>query len=653
MASQGLVEIFLRAQDQASGAIGRVKGALIALTAAVAGAILAAKNLIGAYTEQQVAQTKLITAMKNMGDASDTTIKSLNDQAAALQRLTGISDDEITNAQALLATFGVQADQIKQLIPGILDLASAKASLSGEAADLSGATMAVAKAMEGGLGALARYYGVTTTDAQKRQFELLSTQEKLAFINGILKTKFDGMAEALGSTFQGKVNALTQAFSDMKEIAGELLVRFFSPFVGLALIVVDKFNTLSASTQRWVIGIGLLLGSLGSLVAIISSGMLVWAALGTAITGVATALYVAIVPAALLAAKIVLIAGSAALLGTALYSVIQYARGAESQFSNLGKVITDSFVVPVKIIIDAWKFLFTVINNIVTAIAQSAMNLFDSIKEAARGNFAEAGRLMGSFKDISIEKITGIGAAWDQFTQSFIQRGTEMGTTQTLAFEDMSTVMKNTMASLGGFWAQINNEMANVATKSATATKVAHVSAAQQILNAFKNMNDAQKAQLANWNSFMVSSLQGATGKAKGVYKAFAIGNAIADTYRAANGAYAALSGIPFIGPVLGIAAAAAAVAAGIGNVNKIRALEEGGIIPGSHGGTMVLAGENGRSEAIVPLQSGKGFGGGNTYNFYGPVLDHAKLIEMIDSGLSESARRGRSAFADRLESGN
>lgn len=53
-------------------------------------------------------------------------------------------------------------------------------------------------------------------------------------------------------------------------------------------------------------------------------------------------------------------------------------------------------------------------------------------------------------------------------------------------------------------------------------------------------------------------------------YKAMAITQAIADTYKGANEAYAAMASIPYVGPALGIAAAAAAIAMGIANVRRI-----------------------------------------------------------------------------------
>lgn len=59
--------------------------------------------------------------------------------------------------------------------------------------------------------------------------------------------------------------------------------------------------------------------------------------------------------------------------------------------------------------------------------------------------------------------------------------------------------------------------------------------------------------------------------------KAAAISQAIIDTYRAAQGAYAALAGIPIVGPALGAAAAAAAIVVGIARVQQIKATQFGG----------------------------------------------------------------------------
>lgn len=66
-------------------------------------------------------------------------------------------------------------------------------------------------------------------------------------------------------------------------------------------------------------------------------------------------------------------------------------------------------------------------------------------------------------------------------------------------------------------------------------------------------------------------------GKQTAIGKAAAIAKATIDTYQAANAAYAAMAGIPVVGPALGAIAAATAVAAGIVNIRNIAKAERGG----------------------------------------------------------------------------
>ena len=71
--------------------------------------------------------------------------------------------------------------------------------------------------------------------------------------------------------------------------------------------------------------------------------------------------------------------------------------------------------------------------------------------------------------------------------------------------------------------------------------------------------------------------------------KAAAIAQVAIDTPKAAMSAYSAMAGIPFIGPALGVAAAGAAIASGVSQMQNIKAQSFGG--GGSVGGSAVDAG--------------------------------------------------------------
>ena len=77
-------------------------------------------------------------------------------------------------------------------------------------------------------------------------------------------------------------------------------------------------------------------------------------------------------------------------------------------------------------------------------------------------------------------------------------------------------------------------------------------------------------------------------GENSAIGKAAAIAETTINTYAAATAAYKSLAGIPVVGPALGIAAAAAAIAAGVANVKKIVAVKSG--LPGESAGSMPTA---------------------------------------------------------------
>jgi hypothetical protein len=97
----------------------------------------------------------------------------------------------------------------------------------------------------------------------------------------------------------------------------------------------------------------------------------------------------------------------------------------------------------------------------------------------------------------------------------------------------------------------------------------------------------------------MTSDLKYVLGEQNEIYKASAIVTATIDTYKAATGAYAALAGVPVIGPYIAPIAAGAAITAGLANVAAIAgAREQGG---GMRGGSAYQMAERGKAEVIVP----------------------------------------------------
>lgn len=82
---------------------------------------------------------------------------------------------------------------------------------------------------------------------------------------------------------------------------------------------------------------------------------------------------------------------------------------------------------------------------------------------------------------------------------------------------------------------------------------------------------------IANLSELFANGSRAQQEKAFKIQKAANIANATIDTYKAATGAYASLSSVPVVGPVLGAAAAGAAITAGLLNVKKIASQQFGG----------------------------------------------------------------------------
>ena len=123
----------------------------------------------------------------------------------------------------------------------------------------------------------------------------------------------------------------------------------------------------------------------------------------------------------------------------------------------------------------------------------------------------------------------------------------------------------------------------------------------------FENATRAEQAKFVLDNTVKTFEALGQQNKkAFEAYKAFAVAQAIIDTYKSAQSAFTALAGIPVVGPVLGFSAAAAAVAAGFARVNAIRSQTYGGRREGGPvtGGSPFLVGED-QPEVFTPRTNG------------------------------------------------
>ena len=117
------------------------------------------------------------------------------------------------------------------------------------------------------------------------------------------------------------------------------------------------------------------------------------------------------------------------------------------------------------------------------------------------------------------------------------------------------------------------------------------------------------------------------------VGRAAAIGQAIVNTYTAATAAYQSAAAIPYVGWILGPAAAAGAIAAGMAQVSAIRSQQ----MPAYRtGGTGVVQGGGGTDSAMVAFRATPG----ETYSVNTP--SQARAMERIANVMEEGGGRER-----------
>ena len=193
-------------------------------------------------------------------------------------------------------------------------------------------------------------------------------------------------------------------------------------------------------------------------------------------------------------------------------------------------------------------------------------------------------------------------------------------------------------------------EIADAEVKLAVDTETAKQREKKKTSDFDRLLKSEEMRNFRAFGDFMVRNAEAFGKEGKNIAKAFMISETLMNTYSAAVAGYKAMVGIPIVGPILGPIAAAAATAFGMARVNQIRSMEAGGIIPGSEAGTLIRAGEKGKSEAIIPLEGAGAPVMGHTFNImnFGSVLPD-DFVEAIDRALEDKQRRGQSLFGNRI----
>lgn len=655
-----------KAQDKTEALNSKLQS--LSLVAGAAFAVLTTEifQSVKAFGESQVASNKLVQALQNQGLYSDELVESYKQQAAELQVLTGVDDDAIIKAQALLQGMTGTHKISKELTKAILDLSAAKGM------DLESTTSLIGKGIEGhfiGLNKLG-----LSIDAH------LNKEERTARIIEIVTQKFGGQAEAMNQGLGG-LKGLHAAFSDLQESIGERfapaiescikgLTKFFqvlnehkiitelisvlilagtvisglSLSVGLGGMAWLKYKAMmeaaKVGTELMTLATRGLVGAtgIGALVIVITELYLHWSTIWPFMKGVFQAFVNNISTLAGGVGKV--LQGAFTLNVDKIKEGLDQAKGAiVSGYEDISKTTAAMKVKPPGMEQDSGKAEAAAIQDrkqieaerLKNAILKAEMDL-----QVAKIN--DASQAVIKIKTDELETLKAMADEKNAHIKNQLQAHlNEMRAIDDLASAeslskkeafDSEILIKNQAyqsmsVSQQKLFVQQNHAALTQSLETEKTIKGAYalkqvqedVRARNQFLMdeqqfglAYATINQMMHSRIAQGTKSafgeMAAMQNSQNSTLKSIGKAAAVANIIIKTGESAMNIFAGFSSIPFIGPALGAAAAAAAIAYGAEQVGNVLAANKGGVVTGGIPNVDSVRAILTPGELIVPAQN-------------------------------------------------
>lgn len=195
------------------------------------------KSSVTAFAESEKGIAKLTQAMRNLGSYSYGALQDQLDYAAALQKVTKYTDEQVVEVQTALTTYGLYGETLKAATLATLNLAT-------QTGDSTSAANLVGKAYQGNTTQLAKLgIKISDTAVGAQKFDAVMEQ---------LNKRFGGMAEAEGKSFSGRLEILKNQFDDLKESMGSKLMpvanyalKWFNDLDTVLGYIIEKLPKLS------------------------------------------------------------------------------------------------------------------------------------------------------------------------------------------------------------------------------------------------------------------------------------------------------------------------------------------------------------------------------------------------------------------------
>ena len=355
---------------------------------------------VKAFDQQAKAIAQVEAGLKSTGASVGFTSKQLQKMASDLQSKTLFGDEEILkDATAQLLTFtNITGDQFAKSQEAALNLAT---RLDG---DLKSASIMLGKALNdpvANLSAMSRA-GIQFSEDQKEVIKSLAESGNMAQAQSIileeLEKQYGGSAEAAAKAGTGGLKQLANAFGDLQEEFGKVIMDFMPPVIDGLKNMLAAFQNLSPQAKRFmVIGSGIA-AALGPLLVILPSliqGFMALLSPVGLIVGAIVALGVAIVT---FADEVAVPITAVANYFITLYNESAAVRGIIGAIKGTVQTVFDFFAFAVNNVIESFKDLGAIIKAIFTGD-------FAAIPELVGKAFSDAAERTAEFGKKAAENI--------------------------------------------------------------------------------------------------------------------------------------------------------------------------------------------------------------------------------------------------------
>ncbi len=264
-----------------SGGLGSLAKKAAGAAAAYVGFNQAKDFLVDCATgvmELERANTRLETLLLNTKGNTKGMASAISAYGDELEFLTTIEGDATTAGASQLATFQLQGDNIKKLLPALQNLAVGQYGVNVTQDNMIQSANLLGKVMMGQTGALSKA-GVSFSEQQKKILQTGTEAQKTATLIEVLDQNFGGLAEAAAQTDEGQIIQLRNVWGSVKDEVGKGVMPAIRSAVGY---LNEKMPSIREKVSQTASGIS------GAVTAVASVTMSVMSGAGNVIGWVAS-----------------------------------------------------------------------------------------------------------------------------------------------------------------------------------------------------------------------------------------------------------------------------------------------------------------------------------------------------------------------------